>query len=118
MKISTATAALSAAILSLLLIMPVPAHGREVAAALDLVHAPVFAVFAAVVSWAVTERFPRLGRLAPLVAWILAVGFGLVIEVAQGLSGRIPHWQDVLSNALGAAVGTLWVATGKTLTRR
>jgi len=86
-------------------LVPVPSDSREVAAIMDLLHAPVF-MLAAILSYRVF-----LGSSAPLgkivIVGLLLVGLGALLELTQGFFGRHPTWHDATSNAVGALVGII-----------
>jgi VanZ family protein len=66
-------------------------------------HALAYAVFTLLGGWALTPVFgaPRAWRLA----FAFAIGYGLVIEVLQGLGGRrSPQLADGAADIIGAAV--------------
>lgn len=63
-------------------------------------HALAYAVLAACAVLA--QRVPR-----PVVTFAAVVAYGAGLEVVQGAMGlRSMQWEDVLANALGAALGT------------
>jgi VanZ family protein len=111
------TAALAfAALLLLALLIPLPHWGRESAALGDLAHAPVFAVFAAMVHRALRQRGG--GRVvAALVSVALLVGFGCATEIGQYFVGRYPSLRDLAADTVGAIAGTAWAA-GRTVATR
>jgi VanZ family protein len=70
---------------------------HDVAVSDKAVHALAYALLGAL---AVLSGF----RWLPAIAGVVA--FGLLVEVAQGISGyRSFEWADLLADALGAAVG-------------
>jgi hypothetical protein len=100
----------SAALLLLLLLMPLPQAGRWAAALGDLAHAPTFALVAALVHRALERRCG--GRLAAaLLSVVLLVGFGCATEIAQYFVGRYPSLRDLAADAAGAVAGTAWAAS-------
>ena len=89
-----AVAVVSIAILSLL---PPDRLPGEVAVSDKLLHALAYGVLAVL---AVSSG------LGPAAAFIAVVIFGLLLEVAQLLSGyRAFEWRDLLADALGATLG-------------
>ena len=54
--------------------------------------------------WVRSRRWswPRLGKI-----WLAAVAFGAALEVLQPLFGRFFSWEDILADAVGAAIGCL-----------
>ena len=96
-------------LLVLSLLIPLPEGGREWKAASDFAHAPVFAIFAALLIGGLL-RWRRRNTIAlSILVWLGVVGFGFLTEIVQGLVGRHPSWHDVKTDALGAAAGILWV---------
>jgi VanZ family protein len=90
------------------LLAPVPQSGREIEALFDLLHAPIFAILAALF-WELRHNWlpqNRIGR-AVVIWWGVSL-LGLAVEYAQGLTGRHPSWDDAIANAWGAAAGLLW----------
>lgn len=92
------------------LLMPLPVHGRAARAVFDLLHAPAFALFAAVTARGLAHRLGRPGA-ARWVGWLIAVALGATTEFAQGFVGRHPGWEDLAANVLGATAGALWAGT-------
>jgi len=94
--------------LSLLLFVEVPGHGLWHRALLDSAHGPIFAAVAVLL---LLMRAPeaRTRRSAYVIAFIAALGLGILIEFVQSLGGRPGSAFDVLTDAAGAAAGlALW----------
>ncbi len=109
MKITPLRAAAFTLLLILLLLTPQPKHGRMLSAVADMLHAPVFAVFAVVVWTVLRSRVSGSNFRRGLIAFVLAAGFGAATEGLQGLVGRHPGSLDLSSNVVGAAAGVLWM---------
>jgi len=109
MKITPLRAAAFTLLLILLLLVPQPDHGRMLGAVGDMLHAPVFALFALVICNVLRPRGSGSNVRRGLIAWAIAAGFGAATEVLQGYVGRQPSWLDLSANLLGAAAGVLWI---------
>ena len=107
MKITPLRAAAFTLLLILLLLVPQPQHGRMIGVVGDLLHAPIFAVFAVVIWKVLRPRVSGSNFPLGLVAIALAAVFGAATEALQALVGRYPSWLDLSSNVLGAAAGVL-----------
>jgi VanZ family protein len=106
-----------AALLAVLLLMPMPEGGRVLAVLPDLLHAPLFAVLGVLVLGVFRRRWPDRGAPAALAAWMLVTAFGGLTEMLQGYVDRQPGWHDVMANALGAGAGILWAQGRATASR-
>lgn len=106
-RFSLRLAVLLACGLLLLLLLPLPVAHRATGAALDILHAPAFAVLAYVSYRAggARLRLQRAGTM--LLIWLLVFSFGALTELAQQWVGRGTSIPDVVANALGAAAGLL-----------
>lgn len=97
------------ALLLLLLLVPlrrVLGDSYAMTALLDIMHAPVFAVFAMLSFRSVRPWFA--GRIpAAIAVWTVVVALGGIVEFTQGFTGRGPTWTDALANAGGATAGLL-----------
>ena len=72
-----------------------------------LVHALVFAVLAAAIGYASGLR----GRVMLAVAFCCAVAVGALDEWHQMyLPGRSAGWDDLAADAVGSALGTVWLS--------
>jgi hypothetical protein len=92
----------------LALLVPLPHGGRECCALGDLMHVPLFALFAVAIH-AALERIEKLAwsHRAMLTVGLL-IGLGCATEIAQYFVGRSPSLGDVARDALGAVAGTAW----------
>ena len=118
MRKKLAVAVAFGTLLTLLLLIPMPRGSRELGAVGDFLHAPTFAIFAALVFRVIHGR-RGLGRLSTgALAWGLLAAFGLATEIIQSFVGRNPSWADVGTNMLGAAAGTLWAMSRTGVSRR
>jgi hypothetical protein len=101
-----------------LLVIPLPSEGREMTAALDLSHAPIFAFM----SWVAWNAIRTLRPLRPvstiLMTWAVVLVLGVAAEFLQGLTGRSPSWHDLLANALGSAAFLICVSAPTTAPKR
>ncbi|MBN2022266.1 MAG: VanZ family protein [Pirellulales bacterium] len=105
MKLSTRWLLFLTLALVAALVVPLPKGGRWGGAAGDLLHAPVFAVFAVLLYRALREwRVPG----AAVVAWAAMILFGAGTEVAQHLVGRNMSLGDLSADVAGATAGVLW----------
>lgn len=96
------------ALLAVLLVVRVPGQGIWHEVLLNAVHGPIFAVVAVLLLMIVGPRFAA-GAKASVVAFLLAVSLGILVEVLQSLAKRPGSVFDVLTDAAGAAVGlALW----------
>ncbi|NQU26315.1 MAG: VanZ family protein [Candidatus Nealsonbacteria bacterium] len=111
MKITPLRAAAFTLLLILLLLVPQPDWGRMrmLDAAGDMMHAPVFALFAVVIWKVLRTRGSGSDVRRGLIAFAIVAGFGAATEVLQGFVGRHPSWLDLSSNLLGSAAGILWM---------
>lgn len=94
--------------LSLLLFLEVPGHGLWHRTLLDSAHAPIFAAVAVLL---LLMRAPeaRTRRSAYVVAFVVALVLGILIEFVQSLGERPGSVFDVMTDAAGAAAGlALW----------
>lgn len=92
------------------LLVPLPRMGgREISAMSDLAHLPIFALLA----FLAFQFLVYLGRssngTSALIAWAIAVGFGVAVEIEQHFVGRTFSLEDILADGIGAAVGVLLV---------
>jgi len=93
-------------LLSLLIVVRVPGKGVLHRTLLDAVHGPIFAVVAVLLLLFLSRRAPaRSGRTVYLVAFVIAVGLGILIEILQTITHRPGSAFDVMTNAAGAAAG-------------
>jgi hypothetical protein len=100
-----AIAMLAALVLAILLVVPIPIHGRIVSSLMDLMHAPAFALLAWLVCRAASRRLPvALWQKLLVVALPLAL-CGLVAEMAQAFVHRGASWHDARANLFGACAG-------------
>jgi VanZ family protein len=103
----------------ILMVASIPAdHGEEVQRRFlrflllpsllqNLAHIPAYALLAFLWRWSL-DVYTR-ARTAVILALVLTIGFGIFQEFYQSLiPGRYASLSDVLSDALGAALG-LWV---------
>jgi hypothetical protein len=94
------------------LLVPTPIHSRGIAAAGDLVHAPLFGGLTLGVL-AVSNRLWPLQRVTIamarrcLIVAVLVFVFGVLIEVAQSILGRQGNMPDAINNGLGITSATL-----------
>jgi len=95
---------------AVLLLMPLPELGREIDAAGDLLHAPLFALLAAGVCYAVIGRTARGNGRSAVLVWLGVSLLGVLAEWGQQFSGREASTADAIADVLGAAAGVLWVA--------
>jgi len=74
-------------------------------------HFAAYAVFAPSLAYATVDYRER-PHFRGVAVFCVAVGFGLCIEILQGL---VPYryfgWGDMLANALGASLVSLWFPT-------
>ena len=105
----------------MLLLVPVPFHGRAATALGDFVHAPLFASLALGTLWIWQRLRPQesvdLPWMRCLVVWLVLSVFGLVMEFVQGMMGRTAAWHDVQANSLGAAAALGLVISFRCLKR-
>lgn len=90
------------------LILPIPRitpFDDEIA---DLLHAPCFAVLAAICCSGWRRLLPGSPWAAGAIVWMLVSLIGLASEWLQSLTARTPGWQDAIANVVGAAAGVLW----------
>lgn len=93
-------------LLSLLIVVRVPGKGVWHKALLDAAHGPIFASVAVLLFLFLSRRDPaRSGRAVYLVAFVIAVGLGILIEILQTITHRPGSVFDVMTNAAGAAAG-------------
>jgi hypothetical protein len=102
-----AVAVLAAAVLAVLLVLPMPLHGRAFSSLMDLMHAPAFACLTWLTCNAFSKRLPAaLWKKLLLVALPLAL-CGLFAEFIQKFVNRGASWHDARANLLGAFAGVL-----------
>lgn len=93
-------------LLSLLIVVRVPGKGVWHKALLDAAHGPIFASVAVLLFLFLSRRDPaRSGRAVYLVAFVITVGLGILIEILQTITHRPGSVFDVMTNAAGAAAG-------------
>jgi VanZ family protein len=92
------------------LLMPMPELGRGGTAAANLLHAPCFAILAAIVFVLLRSRFEQhRGRLL-VGCWVALVAFGVITEIAQHWFGRRASYSDLVANIAGVTAGLLIVS--------
>lgn len=83
----------------------------DIFAADKYAHLAVFAVFTVVLRVGMRRqgRFPGLAHRAAWASLLIAIAYGGILEVLQGISfeDRTPDFLDFLANAIGATVGLL-----------
>lgn len=104
---AVAIAVLAAAGLAILLVVPVPIHGRAFSSLMDLMHAPAFACLAWLTCKALSKRIPAAVWKKLLLVAIPLAACGLFAEFIQKFVHRGASWHDVRANLLGAVAGVL-----------
>ena len=89
----------------------VPSFGRTVTVLWDTMHGPAFALFAAILVFAIPKKTPSQAKAVAVGVWIFLVLCGGLAEIVQGFVGRSASWHDVVSNTLGVTAGVLWAST-------
>lgn len=107
-----------AVLLALGLVAPIPFLGRAYGVAFDMLHGPVFALFAAMLVFGLL-KWTTLKKLPVAVGvWVVLVGGGILVEILQSFIGRTASWHDILANTLGVTAGVLWMITRGAQSRR
>lgn len=105
-------AAIGFGLAALLLLIPLPFEGREASAIGDLAHTPLFGIItiAVLFLWHRVQPLHSFGRqwlgrivLVSLCVFIL----GILVELAQILTGRSAARHDVIANGMGVFASTL-----------
>lgn len=82
----------------------IPSHARWAVILSDVAHAPVFGAVAAVIL-GLRREVSSPGLKQCLLAFAVALGIGIAVEIAQPFIGRDAELRDVVTDALGAAAG-------------
>ncbi len=96
------------AVVSILLLMPLPRSSRELDILGDLGHAPLFGLLAAMLYFWGRAWLPRQNILAALSVWGLVVLVGIGFEFLQNQLGRHGSWSDVYANMWGTTAFLVW----------
>ena len=91
--------------------LPIPYFGRAFAVFFDVMHGPAFALFAAILVFALHKWTTLQIKAIAIGAWIFMVGGGCLTEIVQSFIGRNANWHDVMANTLGVTAGVLWAVT-------
>lgn len=78
-----------------------------------VLHAVMYGGWAALLGWASQERFRRNALVCGLGIVAIAMAYGVLMELLQGILGgsqRTCSWGDILANLIGAVAGTGWMA--------
>jgi hypothetical protein len=92
-------------LLSLLIVLRVPGQGLWHEALLNAAHGPIFAAVAVLLLLMLRPASARPERKAYVVAFAIAVGLGILVEILQTLTNRPGSVMDALTNTAGAAAG-------------
>ncbi len=92
-----------------ILLLPLPGITSIDSELLNLLHAPCFAVWAAICCAAWRNRLPRQPIAAGVAVWLVLSIVGFLSEWLQGFVTRTPSWHDEAANIAGAAAGVLWM---------
>ena len=91
--------------------LPVSGFGRALSVFFDTMHGPAFALFAAILVFALQKRTTLQNRTVAIGVWVFVVGGGCLVEIVQSFIGRSASWHDVVANTLGVTAGILWAMT-------
>jgi VanZ family protein len=102
-RITRLTALLGAGLglIGLVLLAQLPPKPKFVAVLNDAAHAPVFGALALVIRSLLRDSVPQ--RWRTVVAFSVTILLGTGVEWLQGMIGRDASWNDVRTDALGAA---------------
>ncbi len=105
---------MASAILLVLLLIPLPAGGRQTMASLDLLHSPALFAWAMVFLDLLRTRFGTLTRRLWLLSWVGLISLGFLLEAIQATVGRSPSLHDAVANGCGATAACLlfWPSRG------
>ena len=92
-----------------ILLFPVPSITSMDNELGNLLHAPGFAILAAICFAGCRPLLPRRPIVLGVSVWLALATFGLLSEWLQGFVTRAPSRTDGLANIAGAAAGVLWM---------